>query len=163
MKHAQSVGLIADTKGLTAIQQAKIMNMTQAPRSFKARIPLRSTLMSAANSNLSRISLMKSSAGRVHPWNYGDHQNEYVNVADTLRAAMTMNPALKVFVANGYYDLATPFLASEYTFSHLGLDPSLQDNITMAYYQAGHMMYIDQAELQKMKSDLDAYLDSVLS
>ena len=45
---------------------------------------------------------------RVHPWDYSDHQNQYVNVADTLRAAMTMNPALKVFVANGYYDLATP-------------------------------------------------------
>ncbi len=100
---------------------------------------------------------------RVHPWDYGDHQNEYVNVADTLRKAMTTNPALKVFVANGYYDLATPFLASEYTFTHLGLDKSLQDNISMAYYQAGHMMYIDQGELQKMKRDLDAYLDSVLS
>ena len=100
---------------------------------------------------------------RVHPWDYGEHQNEYVNVADTLRKAMTTNPALKVFVANGYYDLATPFLASEYTFSHLGLDKSLQDNITMAYYQAGHMMYIDQGELQKMKRDLDAYLDDVLS
>ena len=100
---------------------------------------------------------------RVHPWDYGKHQNEYVNVADTLRQAMTTNPALKVFVANGYYDLATPFLASEYTFTHLGLDTSLQDNITMAYYQAGHMMYIDQGELQKMKRDLDAYLDDVLS
>ena len=99
---------------------------------------------------------------RVHPWDYSDHQNEYVNVADTLRAAMTMNPALKVYVANGYYDLATPFLASEYTFSHLGLDESLQDNITMTYYQAGHMMYIDQAELRKMKDDLDAFLDDVL-
>ena len=100
---------------------------------------------------------------RVHPWDYSGHQNQYVNVADTLRKAMTVNPALKVFVANGYYDLATPFLASEYTFTHLGLDPSLQDNITMAYYKAGHMMYIDQAELQKMKKDLDAYLDTVLS
>lgn len=99
---------------------------------------------------------------RVHPWDYGDHQNEYVNVSDTLRTAMTMNSALKVFVANGYYDLATPFLASEYTFSHLGLDESLQDNITTAYYQAGHMMYIDQAELRKMKDDLDAFLDDVL-
>ena len=99
---------------------------------------------------------------RVHPWDYSGHQNQYVNVADTLRKAMTVNPALKVFVANGYYDLATPFLASEYTFSHLGLDPSLQDNITMAYYNAGHMMYIDQAELQQMKKDLDAYLDAVL-
>lgn len=99
---------------------------------------------------------------RVHPWDYSTHQNEYVNVADTLRKAMTVNPALKVFVANGYYDLATPFLASEYTFSHLGLDETLQANITTAYYAAGHMMYIDQTELRKMKNDLDAFLDAVL-
>ncbi len=102
-------------------------------------------------------------SGRVHPWNYGGHQNEYVNVADTLRKAMTTNPALKVYVANGYFDLATPFLASEYTFTHLGLDKSLQDNITMAYYGAGHMMYIDMDELKKMKADMDAYLDATLS
>ncbi len=100
---------------------------------------------------------------RVHPWDYSDHQNTYVNVADTLRKAMTTNPALKVFVANGYYDLATPFLASEYTFTHLGLDRSLQNNISTAYYHAGHMMYIDQGELQKMKRDLDAYLENLLS
>ncbi len=102
-------------------------------------------------------------SGRVHPWNYSGHQNEYVNVADTLRKAMTTNPALKVYVANGYYDLATPFLASEYTFTHLGLDKTLQDNITMAYYGAGHMMYIDMDELKKMKADMDAYLDATLS
>ena len=162
MKHGQSVDLIADTKGSTAIQQAKIMNTIRVPQSSKVRIRLRSTLMSAANSNLNRDLPYEILSRRVHPWDYGDHQNEYVNVADTLRAAMTMNPVLKVYVANGYYDLATPFLASEYTFSHLGLDASLQDNITMAYYQAGHMMYIDQDELQKMKIDLDAYLDDVL-
>ncbi len=102
-------------------------------------------------------------SGRVHPWDYGSHQNEYVNVADTLRKAMTTNPSLKVYVANGYFDLATPFLATEYTFTHLGLDQSLQDNISMSYYKAGHMMYIDMDELKKMKSDMDAYLDDVLS
>ena len=100
---------------------------------------------------------------RVHPWNYEQHQNQYVNVADTLRKAMSMNPALKVFVASGYYDLATPYLATEYTFTHLGLDRSLQSNITMAYYKAGHMMYIDMHELAQMKEDLDAFLDSALS
>lgn len=102
-------------------------------------------------------------SGRVHPWDYSSHQNEYVNVADTLRKAMTTNPALKVYVANGYFDLATPFLATEYTFSHLGLTKTLQDNITMSYYKAGHMMYIDMDELEKMKVDMDKYLDDVLS
>ena len=101
--------------------------------------------------------------GQVHPWDFSGHQNEYVNVADTLRKAMTTNPALKVYVANGYYDLATPFLASEYTFTHLGIDKSLQDNITMAYYGAGHMMYVDMDELEKMKADMDAYLDATIS
>lgn len=100
---------------------------------------------------------------RVHPWSYEEHQNQYVNVADTLRKAMAMNPALKVFVASGYYDLATPYLATEYTFTHLGLDKSLQDNITMAYYKAGHMMYIDMNELAQLKEDLDAFLESALS
>jgi carboxypeptidase C (cathepsin A) len=46
--------------------------------------------------------------GEVWPWGYETHQNQYVNVAETLRQAMNYNPHLKVFVANGYYDLATP-------------------------------------------------------
>ena len=57
---------------------------------------------------------------RVRPWNYGSAQNRYVNVADTLRGAISQNRDLKVFVAAGYYDFATPYFAAEYTFSHLG-------------------------------------------
>lgn len=95
--------------------------------------------------------------GNVHPWDYKPHQNEYVNVAETLRKAMTMNPHLKVYVANGYYDLATPFFATEYTFNHMELDPTLLDNITAHYYEAGHMMYAHLPSLQKMKRDIDAF------
>nr|HMT20508.1 peptidase S10 [Promineifilum sp.] len=62
---------------------------------------------------------------RVHPWSFDQHQNSYVNVGETLRKAMSMNPHLRVFVANGYYDLATPYLATRYTFNHLDLDESL--------------------------------------
>jgi carboxypeptidase C (cathepsin A) len=98
--------------------------------------------------------------GRVHPWRFDRHQNEYVNVGETLRHAMSINPYLKLFVANGYYDLATPYLATRYTFDHLGLEKPLPGNITMKYYPAGHMMYIHLPSLEQMKSDLDQFIDT---
>jgi carboxypeptidase C (cathepsin A) len=84
---------------------------------------------------------------RVHPWSWDTHQNEYANVAETLREAMSMNPHLQVLAANGYYDLATPYLATEYTVSHMGLDPELRSNVRLTYYEAGHMMYIHRPSL----------------
>ena len=95
---------------------------------------------------------------RVHPWNYDTHQNQYVNVTDTLRKAMTTNPYLKVFVASGYYDLATPYMATQYTFNHLGLDKSLQQNLSMSFYEAGHMMYVHQQSLIQLKEDLSGFI-----
>ena len=95
---------------------------------------------------------------RVHPWNYDTHQNQYVNVTDTLRKAMTTNPYLKVFVASGYYDLATPYMATRYTFNHLGLDKSLQQNVSMSFYEAGHMMYVHQQSLIQLKEDLKGFI-----
>lgn len=91
-------------------------------------------------------------------WRYDEYSNRYVNVAETLRKAISINPHLRVFVANGYYDLATPHFATEYTFNHLGLSPSLQPNISMAYYEAGHMMYIHKPSLEKMKADLADFI-----
>ncbi|MBN9398588.1 MAG: peptidase S10 ['Candidatus Kapabacteria' thiocyanatum] len=91
--------------------------------------------------------------GRVHPWDYSNAQNEYLNVAPRLRDAIVMNPDLRIWVLNGYYDLATPFFATEHTFRHLGLPSSLRPNIDMTYYEGGHMMYLIKSELVKMKED----------
>jgi len=102
-------------------------------------------------------------SGFVHPWSYADFENQYVNVAETLRAAMTHNPYLKIFVANGYYDLGTPYFATEYTFNHLGLDESLRKNISMEYYDAGHMMYIHIPSLRQMKTDLANFIKSAVA
>ena len=96
---------------------------------------------------------------QVWPWSYAEHENQHVFVAETLRKAMTINPHLKVFVANGYYDLATPYFATEYVFNHLGLDESLHGNISMAYYEAGHMMYIHLPALAQMKQDLAEFIE----
>ena len=97
---------------------------------------------------------------KVRPWNYEAFQNQYVNVAETLREAMSMNPYLKVFIANGYFDLATPFFATEYTVSHMALEPDLRDNLQMAYYNAGHMMYVHKESLQKIKKELAEFLQN---
>jgi carboxypeptidase C (cathepsin A) len=99
---------------------------------------------------------------KVSPWSYSAFENQYVNVAETMRKAMTYNPHLKVFVANGYYDLGTPYFATEYTFGHLGLDKSLQKNVSMEYYEAGHMMYIHLPSLKKMEADLATFIRSAM-
>jgi carboxypeptidase C (cathepsin A) len=100
--------------------------------------------------------------GEVWPWGYETHQNEYVNVAETLRQAMNINPHLKVFAANGYYDLATPYFATEYTFNHLSIDRSLRQNISMSYYEAGHMMYVHIPSLAQLKQDLAAFMETAV-
>jgi len=99
---------------------------------------------------------------KVWPWSYSVFENQYLNVAETMRSAMTHNPHLKVFVANGYFDLGTPYFATEYTFSHLGLHKSLQKNISMDYYEAGHMMYIHMPSLRKMKKDMAKFIKSAM-
>lgn len=96
----------------------------------------------------------------VHPWSYAEFEGRFVDVGETLRSAMTRNPYLKVFVANGYFDLGTPYSATEYTFNHLGLHESLRKNVSMGYYEAGHMMYIHQPSLAALKKDLAAFLRS---
>ena len=82
--------------------------------------------------------------------------NSGVDLADTL----IKDPNLRVLVLNGYYDLATPFSATEYVMMHLGVPPELGAHVQMKYYEAGHMMYVHPASLAKMKRDLDAFIDS---
>ena len=100
--------------------------------------------------------------GKVQPWNYDRFRNRYVSAAETLRNAITTNPYLKVFAACGYYDLATPFHAMEYTRDHLQLPPELQGNFTTGYYEGGHMMYIHEPSLKKLREDLLEFYDSAL-
>jgi carboxypeptidase C (cathepsin A) len=100
--------------------------------------------------------------GRVQPWNYSNVQNKYLNVSETLRQAMSKNPYLKVWVAAGYYDLATPYFAAEYTFNHMMLRPEQKKNVNFTYFEAGHMMYIHKESLIKLKKDADKFYEMAL-
>jgi carboxypeptidase C (cathepsin A) len=96
-------------------------------------------------------------------WDYGKHQNKFVDMSETLRAAMTQNPFLKVIIANGYFDLATPYSATEYTVNHLALEPQLRSNVQMTYYEAGHMMYVHEPSLAQLAADLRAFVQETLA
>ncbi len=91
-------------------------------------------------------------------WKYDEHANDFVNVAETLRAAMMKNPHLQLFVANGRYDLATPFFATEYTLDHMGLKNGAEDNVQVAYYDAGHMMYTHKKSLVGLSKDIRQFV-----
>jgi carboxypeptidase C (cathepsin A) len=84
------------------------------------------------------------------------------DVAEDLRQALSRNPGLHVFFANGYFDFATPFFETEYTVAHMGLDPSLAKNLNWGYYQSGHMMYIHPEALTQLKADLAQFYDQTL-
>jgi len=83
-----------------------------------------------------------------------------VNSGVDLAQALVQDANLKVLVLNGYYDLATPFSATEYMMAHLGLPPGTSSRIQMKYYEAGHMMYVNPGSMKKMKGDVDAFIDS---
>jgi carboxypeptidase C (cathepsin A) len=100
-------------------------------------------------------------SGGIQPWNY-DVQNGFGNETAALRNALTKNPYMKVLIAAGYYDLATPFYAVEYTFSHMGLNPDMHKRISWDYYPAGHMLYIDSESHQKFHHDVGEFLTSAI-
>ncbi len=81
------------------------------------------------------------------------------DVAEDLRAAMSANPHLLIFSANGYYDFATPFFETEYTLAHMGLDPALEKNVTFGYYPSGHMIYLHPGSRRQLKDDLARFYD----
>ena len=82
------------------------------------------------------------------------------DVAEDLRQTMSINPHLRIFSANGWFDFATPFFETEYTLAHMGLDPKLEKNISFGYYPSGHMIYLHVPALEQLKADLDKFYDA---
>ncbi len=100
--------------------------------------------------------------GGIGPWDWGSGRGGFPDVSAALRAAFSKNPDMKLFVASGHYDLATPFFATDYTLAHLGLEPIERARVTTREYEAGHMMYIHEEELAKLKRDVAAFLGAAL-
>ena len=98
--------------------------------------------------------------GRIGQWDWGVQGGGYPETSSTLRQAMAKNPHMKVWIAAGYYDLATPFAAVDYTISHMRLGGKpLSENIAITTYEAGHMMYLHKQSLEKLKLDAAKFVD----
>jgi carboxypeptidase C (cathepsin A) len=99
--------------------------------------------------------------GGIGPWKFPE--NQYATVVPNLERAFARNPFMQLFVAEGYYDGATPYGAVDYTLSHMSVDPAvLAHNITVERYPAGHMVYIDDPSAKKLRADLATFYDHAL-
>jgi carboxypeptidase C (cathepsin A) len=95
---------------------------------------------------------------RVQPWSYAEFEGRAVSISSMLGEAMRHNPELRVHVACGFYDGATPYYAAEHAFAHLQIPDHLRDNIEMCYYPAGHMMYVHEPSRQRQCADLASFI-----
>lgn len=84
--------------------------------------------------------------------------NTSITTATDMARTLTRNPYTKVLILNGYFDLGTPFYAVEHTIDHMGLAPEIRENIQMTYYEAGHMMYTDEASFDQMERDIKDFI-----
>lgn len=100
--------------------------------------------------------------GGFRQWEWGSAGEGFPDVTPALHSALVKNPYMKLFVASGHFDLATPFFATQYTLGHLGLDPSLRGNISTGEYDAGHMMYIRAESLARLKRDVATFVENAL-
>ncbi|MEL7237674.1 MAG: hypothetical protein AAGK78_02340 [Planctomycetota bacterium] len=102
-------------------------------------------------------------SGRVHPWNSTPESTRaysggYLSVADDLQKAMNRVPGLRLFIANGIYDLATPFNGADYTVHQMKLSPEARERIVQEYYGGGHMMYHVAEERVQLGKDLAEFI-----
>ena len=100
---------------------------------------------------------------KVRPWKWGEQgDGKYPEVVSPLRSAMNRNRRMRVLVASGYYDLATPYCAAEWTFDHMQLDAELRGNLSFKRYEAGHMMYVHEPSIRQLRRDLGEFVEHAL-
>ncbi|HEY6937866.1 MAG TPA: peptidase S10 [Terriglobales bacterium] len=100
--------------------------------------------------------------GLWRQWNWGSAVKGYPDTATALREAMVKDPYLKVVVLEGYYDLATPYYAANYVIDHLNLPAGFRKSISVETYDSGHMVYVNEQALAKLKQDVVRLMDSAM-
>lgn len=102
--------------------------------------------------------------GGIGRWDFAEGGEEpgFPDTSGGLLRAFVKNPYMRVFVAEGNYDAATPYFAVDYTLDHMGLSPAQHAHVTRDHFDAGHMVYIDQTSIEKLRRDVGAFYDETL-
>ncbi|HSM88255.1 MAG TPA: hypothetical protein VLT16_19015, partial [Candidatus Limnocylindrales bacterium] len=99
---------------------------------------------------------------RFDEWDWGVQRGGFPDTAQALKDAFDKNPFMKLFVGSGYFDLATPYFGTQYTLNHMGLDGDEHKRVSLGYYPAGHMMYIQDKSLGELKKDISGFIANAL-
>ena len=128
---------------------------------------LRSTFTAGINSYLRselkfQTDLPYESLANVSPWSFGNAENHYLEVSESLAKAMSKNPHLKVWVISGYYDLAVAYFGTDQALREMHLEPAIRANLRFSKYESGHMLYTQEPILKQFTADFDDFIAGAL-
>jgi carboxypeptidase C (cathepsin A) len=133
------------------------------PSMATIRPPFTATLNDYVRRDLGYESDVEYHILRGVEWNWGDASKGYPDTSEALRSAFAKNPYVQLFIASGYYDLATPYYATVYTLNHMALDRSLRGNVRTEEYPVGHMVYLERESLAKLHTDVAGFVGDAVS
>ncbi len=120
--------------------------------------PVVATFMNYVRADLHyKVDMRYNMSGGIQSWDWGQ-PNSYADTGTSLRNAFAKNPHLKVLVCAGYYDLATPYFEAQYALNHISLHPEMQKRVQWAFYESGHMMYLNRPTHDKLYRDLSDFI-----
>ncbi|MFT3790899.1 MAG: peptidase S10 [Rudaea sp.] len=148
----------------------------EAPETDPSSTAISGAFISALNDYLTRdlkyasdVTYKVSAGSAIGDWDWkhalpgSRYKAQLPVMVPDLSAAMRTNPHLKVLSANGWFDLATPFFATEYDLAHMDIDPKLRGNLSFTYYPSGHMVYLNADALKQFKADLAKFYDGAVA
>jgi len=165
--------LLADDRKVLGRYDARITGYDQDPTATRPEYdpsyePYLGAYSAVFNDYVRRVLKFESDlpyevlSSNVRPWNMGPAGSGYLNVAERLNTSLIESPNLRVLFNSGYFDLATPFLATKYTVSHLDVNPAERRDITQAFYDSGHMIYHHRPDREKLVANVAAFIKAAI-
>lgn len=93
----------------------------------------------------------------------GELKQGFIGSVDELRVGMTLNPHMQVYITHGFFDLVTPYFASNHLADLMKLNPEIRPNLTLKHFKGGHMFYTWDQSRQEWFADMQRFYQSASS